>query len=464
MDELKEKVLKFIQENRLISKGETIIVGVSGGVDSVVLLHLLNQISPVVDFKIVVAHFNHCLRGNESDEDERFVSELAARLNLPFKSGSGDVHLLTEKEKCSLEMAARRLRHEFLASVAHEYGSNKIALAHHSDDQVELFFLRLLRGAGPSGLRGMKPISPSPVDREIIIIRPLLRNTRKEIEKFAHENYLDYRIDSTNEGMYFLRNKIRNELIPLLKLEYQCSIEKIVHRVIDILDVDEDFIQQQAEKWMAHRDTPFSNLHPALQRKIIQLQLSAIGVEPEYSLIEKLRNNLNTQISADNGVILSLDNQGIAKVIEQRFEFLPVQQKVLLDAEKGEIVFNGAKIRWEIVPSSFDHINSQNAEMITNIIKNKPPNVEYFDFEKVGSEIVLRHWQEGDRFIPIGMKIEIKLQDLFTNLKVPRSSRHELIVAQTKEGKIFWVEGIRISEDFKLTPATKKILKWELIR
>jgi tRNA(Ile)-lysidine synthase len=464
VDEFSEKILKFIEENRLILRGEPIIVGVSGGVDSVVLLHVLNHISPIIDFKIVVAHFNHCLRGNESDEDERFVGELASKLNLPFRSGSGDVRLLKEKEKYSLEMAARRLRHEFLVSVAREFGSKKIALAHHSDDQVELFFLRLLRGAGPSGLRGMKPMAPSPVDHEITIIRPLLKITRSEIEKYAHENYLDYRIDSTNKDTYFLRNKIRNELIPLLKLEYQCSIENIVHRIIDILDTDEDFIREEAEKWTVQRNPEFTNLHPALQRKIIQMQLSAIGVEPEYSLIENLRNNLNKQVSAENDVMLILNNQGIIEILGHRNEFLPDQQKLSLNSDKGEVAFMDSKIRWEVIPSNFDERDQQVAEKINNIVKSKPSNVEYFDFEKVGNEIVLRHWKEGDRFKPIGMKSEVKLQDLFINLKIPRAYRHESIVAQTKDDKIFWVEGMRISEDFKLTPATKKILRWEIIR
>lgn len=463
MDQFQENILKFINENRLIAKGETIIAGVSGGVDSIVLLHLLHYFQQILDFKVVVAHFNHGLRGNESDEDERFVGELAAKLNLPFKSGAGNVHNLMEKEKYSLEMAARRLRHEFLASVAREYGSRKIALAHHSDDQVELFFLRLLRGAGPSGLRGMKPIAPSPVARDIMIIRPLLKTTKKEIEKYAHENYLDYRTDSSNRSLYFLRNKIRNELIPLLKLEYQTSLEKIILREIDILDSDEDFIQKEAEKWLKIRDPMFKDLHPALQRKIIQLQLSSLNIEPDYFLIEKLRNNLNTQISADNGVILYIDEKGNLKIQEPPIIFSHAEQDILLERANGEIKFDNARICWEIIPlevkKTFAH-----SITIENLLKQKPKNVEYFDYEKVGKEIILRHWQEGDRFTPIGMKSEIKLQDLFTNLKIPRISRHELIIAQTKEGKIFWVEGLRISEEFKLTPTTKKILKWKLIR
>lgn len=437
----------------MVEPGENIVVGVSGGVDSVVLLHILKQISNEIPLNLIVAHFNHCLRGEESDGDEQFVQQLAKKFNLQFKSERGDVRHLVEKEKMSVEMAARRLRHLFLAKTAKESGAKKVALAHHCDDQIELFFLRLLRGCGSAGLSGMRPVSPSPVDSEILLIRPFLKIWKRELLNYAQEKYLDYREDSTNATGEYIRNKIRNELIPLLKLEYQHSLEKIILREMEILDAERDYISTQAQEWLASKSVPFSRLHIAIQRKAIQLQLIKLGIEPEFDLVEKLRLKPDEPVSVSPEDLILIDRNGEVKRINyQKHLFDSKALEVNLQGEQGVIDCDGVEIKWNVFP-----MTSKKEELLSN----KPSNIEYFDFDRVGRNIVLRNWREGDRFKPIGLNNEVKLQDLFVNNKIPRDKRHSIVVAEDKNGRLFWVESLRISEDHKITDRTQFVLKWE---
>jgi len=458
VDEIEKKVLDYIRVNRLVKPGETIVVGVSGGVDSVALVYVLKQISEELKINLVVAHFNHSLRGDESDGDEQFVCELARKMNLPFKCERGDVKCLVEKERMSIEMAARRLRHLFLARTAKEYGAKKIAVAHHSDDQIELFFLRLLRGSSSAGLSCMKPISPSPVDTDVCLIRPFLNLWRREIERYARDKYLNYREDSTNAATEYLRNRIRNELIPLLKMEYQPGIEKIILRQIEILEAESDYILNQAQEWLNTRSISFSDLHEAIQRKCIQIQLINNGIEADFDLVEKLRLKPNKPVTVNSEFEALLDNDGIVRIIplENKDYYRSLhsenRKQFALNSGEGIINFEEMEIKWSVEP-----LQSGKSQLL----EAKPKNVEYFDFDKIGKNITLRHWNEGDRFRPIGFADYVKLQDLFVNNKIPKEKRHSLLVAAAADGEIFWIEGFRISDKYKITDQTKTILKWE---
>ena len=227
---------------RLPERGLKILVAVSGGLDSMALLHALNSLAGVRRWKLAVAHFNHRLRGRASDADEAIVAKTAAAMKLPFYVGAAAVQVVAAKEKVSIEMAARSLRHDFLARTAREHGINSIGLAHHADDQVELFFLRLLRGAGGSGLGGMQWRSPSPSDGRISLVRPLLDVPRGVLEDFVRENRIRYREDATNRVHDFLRNRIRHELLPLLRRNYQPGLSKTILRSMEIAGAESDLI------------------------------------------------------------------------------------------------------------------------------------------------------------------------------------------------------------------------------
>lgn len=462
MSDSLQRIENSIQSRGLILRGEKILVAVSGGVDSMVLLRALKILSTKHKWKIVVAHFNHRLRGRASDADEKLVRRMAAKIQLPVVIESADVKLFTKKSKLSIEMAARKLRHEFFARSARERKIKTIALAHHVDDQVELFFLRLLRGAGSEGLSGMKWKSPSPADKTISLIRPLLDFSKTGLSEFASENKIQFRDDATNFENDFLRNRIRNELLPLLRKNYQPSLNKTILRVMEILGAESEFVSQSSAGFQPvdarRRDacTTLQKLPTAIQRRVLQMQLAQNGITADFDLIESLRQSANQFISVGANVSVARNEFGQIQLREEsKSKFRPDELLVNLTGQAGEAIFARRKFNWQFLgaPASRRHT---------------PPgrrhSQEFFDADKIGGKIILRHWCAGDRFQPIGMKSSKKLQDLFVNTKVPRERRRELILAEAENGEIFWVEGLRISENFKIMPETKRRLRWTLRR
>ena len=461
MADLLQRIESQIEDRRLLERGQKILAAVSGGLDSMVLLHALEKLSARHRWKITVAHFNHQLRGRASDTDERLVRLTAAKMKLPVVVERADVKRFAKESKLSIEMAARKLRHEFFARVARAQKIKTAAIAHHADDQVELFFLRLLRGAGGEGLAGMKRRSPSPADKTISIVRPLLDFSKAELLEFARENKIRLRHDATNFSSDFLRNRIRNELLPLLRKDYQPGLNRTVLRLMEIIGAESDFVGKAAEK-IGRADLPVSqaaqqrgptksdlkNLPIAIQRRILQSQLSERGVAVDFDLIEQLRESADKSVSVSSSVSVSRNTFGGLKLRErQPVEFNANELEVDLSGRAGEVNIGGVKFRWSFGSGSRGRSPCQIGR-------------EFFDADKVGGKILLRHWRAGDRFQPIGLKPATKLQDLFTNAKIPRERRCDLIVAEASGGEIFWVEGLRISENFKITPQTKKQLVW----
>jgi tRNA(Ile)-lysidine synthase len=432
--------------------GEKILVAVSGGVDSMVLLHLIHLFSAAQRWKLMVAHFNHCLRGKVSDADAVFVGKAAASRKLPFVSKSADVKKFATDSGLSIEMAARKLRHEFLAETARAHNIKHVALAHHADDQVELFFLRLLRGAGGSGIAGMKLQSPSPADKKLTLIRPLLDCSKAELEVFARSNKIRYRQDSTNFSTDYLRNQIRHELLPLLRKKYQPALNKTILRTMEIVGAESEVVSKMAQPWLRHGRNSFEKLSIAVQREILKQRLIRGGITADFDLIEFLRLSPGKAISIVANVSVSRDQQGRVAVREHPVAKFNEHKLTVELGKAGETVFDGVSLKWKV-----------NADQRSKGVFTPPKaqtGMENFDAGKLPGEIVLRHWRAGDRFQPLGLKSAIKIQDLFTNQKIPREQRHKLIVAETGS-EIFWVEGLRISEKFKLTPQTTQRLTWQ---
>jgi len=429
-------------------------VAVSGGLDSMVLLHLLHRLSQKYRWRLTVVHFNHQLRGRASGADERLVRRTAKQLGLPCVVGRQDVRGLARQQKLSLEMAARQLRHEFLARTARERGIRTVALAHHADDQVELFFLRLLRGAGAEGLSGMKWRSPSPNEQGITLVRPLLRQPKAALAAFAHKAGIRFREDASNASLDIQRNRIRHELIPLLTARYQPALADVLLRQIEVLGAESDLMNRLVESWL-QKELPvaFAKLPAALQRRILHQQIYCLGFAADYVLVEQLREAPDRLIAVGSGTVLARDMDG--RVRPERVEATPFQKgkaQVELEGPEGEIEFGSLRIRW------------QRFKPVSRSRPKRRPRCEWFTAGKVGSPIWLRHWQPGDCFQPIGMKGTVKLQDWFTNLKIPRAERRRRVVATTAQGEIWWVEGVRISERFKLAADTSPRLQWRWCR
>ncbi|MHB8522305.1 MAG: tRNA lysidine(34) synthetase TilS [Limisphaerales bacterium] len=450
------QVGEWIRRKTLLRRGQSVLVAVSGGVDSMALLHILHQLSRVGQWRLVVAHFNHQLRGRASDADERLVVQTAQRLGWRCVVDRADVRRHARREGVSLEMAARRLRHDFLARAARRLKIDTIATAHHADDQVELFFLRLLRGTTGAGLAGMKWESPSPGNPAVRLVRPLLNRRKAALRAFAQAEGITFREDATNQQTDALRNRVRNELLPLLTARYQPALAKSVLRLMDVGGEESDQVGRLACRWLARkRRSGFDRLSIAVQRQCVQRQLIGLGTGPEFDLVERLRERPNEPVSVGAERAVFRDAAGtIHRVPPTRTRFRSGQQRIAVSDDRGDATFDGLRIRWRIgrAPGSL----SRSRRAITGC--------ERFDADKIGGRVLLRHWRRGDRFQPIGLPTPAKLQDLFTNQKIPRHRRHELVVAVAGNGELFWVEGLRISERFKLDRRTRRCLAWRWVR
>jgi tRNA(Ile)-lysidine synthase len=465
-------------------------------VDSLVLLHLLHELARKHRWQLTAAHFNHRLRGRSSDADERLVRRTAERLKVPVLTEGADVRAFARRENLSLEMAARELRHDFLARTAVQGRIPSVALAHHADDQLELFFLRLLRGSGGEGLAGMKWRNPSPSDPSIELVHPLLDQPKAVLLEYAADQEIRYREDASNAALDFQRNRIRHELLPLLRRGYQPALDKTISRAMDIIGAEAEFAVEAARAWLGREGSPkaesrrprgkrarlaFEELPLALQRRCVQLQLLNQGIVPDFDLVEQLRTAANrpvtvSQVGARGGAkhenrrveqkrhdlgtgvtptpLCAVRNRaGVVRLHAAKAEeFKSDAMDVELKSRAGEVEFDGARMSWRIE--------------VSKTVGRPEAGVgqEYFDADRVGSLIRLRHWQPGDRFQPIGMSCPVRLQDFFTNQKVPRDRRRRLIVAATAKGEAFWVEGMRIADRFKLTKATIRRLRWHCQR
>ena len=472
--DLLRQVDRNVRAHQLLAEGESVLVAVSGGLDSMVLLGVLHRLAPKHGWKLGVAHFNHQLRGADSRADEQTVRQTADRLGLPFAVGRSRVAAHAKGQGISLEMAARDLRHRFLARAARRLGSRTVALAHHADDQVELFFLRLLRGSGGEGLAGMKWSGPSPASKQTRLIRPLLDLPKSALLAFAAQHKIRFRDDTTNASLDIRRNRIRHELLPLLEREYQPALRQTIPRVMDIVGEEAACATRLAEAWnrefqpgepsdagargAGSGPVPFDQLPVAVQRKAIQLQLRQLGIVADFHTVETLRNTPARACAATpdrapaggepTSAWVLRDVAGRVGLEEAaRTAFTDGERPLCLGPGSGKARFAGVEVSWAVVR------NRQGVVL-------GGAGQEFFDADRVGEQVILRHWRPGDRFQPIGMAASVKLQDLFVNQRVPRAWRHQALLAATGSGDIFWVEGLRLAEGFKLTPQTKRCLRW----
>ncbi len=419
---------------KLLSPGERLLVGVSGGADSVALLDVLVAGS----WRPHVCHLNHQLRGADSDADAEFVRQLAARYELPST--------IESRKIAAEEDAARRARHEFFGSVAARTGINKLALAHTADDQVETFLLRLLRGAGVPGLVG---IWPERRIGELRVIRPLLKVTRAEVLEYLRERKLTWREDASNADTRFTRNRVRHELLPLLEREFNPGIRDVLSRTAEILR-DEDFylLHHVARTFfMASCQGDAVNLkalasYPvAIQRRVLRLWLGAedeLGPRFSFEQIEAVRQlALSESPSAEVALPEGL-------VVYREYDVLRKASRKDLEPIRG---------RWPFNMSGETVIRELGGRFIVG------EEGEQFDADALGTGLFVRTWENGDRFQPLGMEHEKKLQDFFVDEKVPRNQRGRTPLLCAADGRIAWVVGHRIAEPFKVTGLTRRTVR-----
>lgn len=408
------------------------------------LLFALNQVAVKNQWQLTAAHFNHQLRGRASNADQQLVESFAKQHKINHISGTWNKDPKSIKEH-GLEMAAREARCEFLEMEAQFRKCKYVATAHHADDQAETFLWRLMRGAGGRGLGGMHPITNYNNNPEIILARPLLKFDKQNLCQVAEDHGIPFREDESNKDLKHLRNKIRKRLLPYLKRHFHSEIKIPILQSQGLIFDESDFASQTALAWIdSEKRAPFSGLHVAVQRWVIWHQLIDLGIAPKYLMIEHLRESTERPFSIDRDRRLHRTADGIVHV----------SRIAKLDHCRSEIVIN-PKSHWEEYRFASICIQCR--------ISKKPSSKfvgEIFDADRISEEITLRHWQPGDRFQPIGTEQHSKLQDLFTNAKVSAAEKRKRVIACNVDCIPFWVQGLRIGDLAKITPNTKRFMKW----
>lgn len=474
-----EKVRQFILDQRLLDRGERVLVGVSGGPDSVALLDALVALQPEFDWTLHVVHFNHQLRGEASDEDEAFVCHLAEAFDLPVSVGSDDVRAWAEDHRLSIEDAARRLRHAFFQDVADETGMKKLALGHNADDQVETLLQRLLRGAGTRGLSAMRPSNHL---GNLTMVRPLLDVWKTEILEDARKRGLKFREDASNLDTQFQRNKIRHQLLPLLARDYNPSLKTVLHQTAAILAAEDEWMEAEAARLLSQcRPEPHTVLlaplrraHRAVQRRAIYQWLLEHGspekpVGVDFRTVEVLCRMAATgnpgqlQLTAGLNVARLEDRLELVTVSAAADATLPADfaQRIQIPgvtrlAPLGLVVEAAIATGDEVPPPGR---RAAGHDLPAFGSKFPIEFEEWLDADAVGGTMTVRLWQPGDRFQPIGMRASKKLQDIFVDEKVPPAQRRRTPLFVAEDGGICWVFAYRIGERFKLTAATQRGLK-----
>ncbi len=461
-----DEILHFILQQKMFAAGDRVVVAVSGGPDSVALLDVLFQLKERLGIELHVAHLNHRLRGAQSEADAEFVRQLASRLGIAVTVEQRDVPEFIRKQRLSLEEGAREIRYQFLQEVAQRIGATKIATAHNLDDQAETVLFRLLRGAGRRGLSGIPPV------RDRHFVRPLLGTSRKQIEEYLAQRGLSFRCDSSNADLSYTRNKIRHQLLPLLRKNYNPDIVTTLARTAEILRDEDDFLEEQTAQsfsLIVKEKTKrkiildinrFLDYHICLRRRVLRNILKELlGREdyPEFSQVEELIQLAGSesgwiQIAPE----LRAQRSGNLLIIKKG-RVPPFQKKVGIPAEV-KIPELGAQISTQVLTAEQFGEKPWSRKIIIQRGWQVGSQTAFFDLDSICGGLQLRSRRPGDSFQPLGLNGHKKVKDLLTDRKVPRILRDEIPIL-TDQNKIVWVVGIEVNALCKLTPRTQRILK-----
>lgn len=431
-------VSSYISHHQLLTYRQPILVAVSGGADSVVLLHLLNALG----YRCTAAHCNFQLRGEESYRDEQFVRNLCRKWNIPLFVRHFHTQQISQQQGISIEMAARKLRYEWFDELAKQLNINRIAVGHHRDDSVETILLNILRGTGLRGLTGIAPLRNN-------IVRPLLCLTRQQVTEYAMAHNIDFVEDSSNGEDVFLRNKIRLHLLPLMqeispsaseslcKMSQQLSsaytlYQKYIHQIINHISEENRIYIHRLEQYPESETILFEMLHPlgfnSHQIKQIYESRNAhsgkVFLSPTHRLMKDRNCFLLSPVQANDVQEFTIENL-------DNLSHLPL------------------KIKADILPAQ--SINLQ-----------KDPKILFADADKVQFPLTLRRWKQGDRFIPFGMKGQKKVSDFFSDNKFSLADKEDTWLLLSADGKIIWIVGHRSDNRFRISESTLHVLQMQV--
>lgn len=450
-----------IKNYNMIKMNDGIVIGVSGGPDSMCLLHILIRLKEKYNLSIFATHLNHQFRGKEADKDAAYVEDICRKWGIPVYVKKIDVAAYAKKVGVSDEEAGRIIRYNHYEEILNVEKANKIAVAHNLNDHIETIFINMIRGSGIEGLKGIEAVRDN-------IIRPIIAVERKDIEKYCIDNEIDYRVDKTNLEPIYGRNKIRIELIPYIEENLNPNIIATLNRLSNIASIENDYIDIQTKKAFAKMAICFKNsvkysiirlndLHPAIIRRVIRMGLEKLlgslkGIEykhiEEIISLTKLKTGATVMLPGNITAYISYENLIIKNNIDKEPESFcyKLQQDKDNTIEPLNIIVSISRLKISEIGSL-----------------NKNPNEIYIDRDRIIGDLVIRNRVPGDTFSPIGLKGKKKLKDFFIDEKIPKEERGNiLILADNVE--IIWVVDRRISEKYKITDNTKDVIGIKVLR
>lgn len=450
MKTTEQKVLRFIKENELLSSGDKVLIALSGGPDSVFLLHFLNKYKKKFKIELGAAHINHLLRGNDSERDELFCKTICEELSIPFHLLRKDIKAYSKKNKISLEVAGRKIRYDFFEKIAKANKYNKITTAHNADDNAETVLLNLIKGTGIKGLAGI------PVKRSNIV-RPILSLTKKEILEYLDENQFEYRIDESNLSNDFERNFLRNEIIPLIQKKLNPSFANSA--------LNTSLNLQRLNLGLAEIANELKSAVKAIHSESVSIPIEFIKKDNafiiSYIIKEIIDENFSVKLeSNDLKKIFLVAKKQSGKSEELTEKLIALKERngitvkkkssVKYPNEKKISIGNEVKIDGKIC--SISEVKREEVK----IVKSK--NIEFISADGLSSTFIVRIWKEGDKFFPIGMRGSKKISDYLNDIKINSFEKKRQLVLENK-GDIVWVVSKRLDDRFKITSDTKKVLK-----
>ncbi len=432
------RLQSFIKQHALFLKEESVLLAVSAGRDSVLMARLFKA----AGFRFGIAHCNFNLRGEESELDERFTEELADELDVPFYTHRFDTMEYASANHISVQMAARDLRYEWLENIR-EFDFQYIAVAHHQNDAIETMLLNLTRGTGISGLHGILP-------KKGKLIRPLLFLSRDEIDELVQKEAYAYREDSSNLSVKYSRNKLRLEVIPVLK-ELNPALEQTFEanrkRFAELEILLDLRVQEIRERLFIQLADDEFEISIAELKKLNPLSTLLYSLFHPYGFRETVLNDLAHAWDGKPGKVfhsagyqLLLDRGRIilSRINEDKTE------DVLLESTTSNCIWNKQKFECKIAPFNEFELN-------------KNENIAQLDYDLLSFPLKLRTWKNGDYFQPLGLKQKKKLSDFFVDRKISLNHKKDIGVLENSNGDILWLAGLRVDERYKVSPNTKKV-------
>ena len=461
IEEMAVQVGQVLEMGAGLKAGERVVVAVSGGLDSMVLLDILDNLRGSLEMELHVAHLDHQLRP-QSGSDRDFVAAAAGERGLPCTCESRDVSRFARRRRLSLEAAGRRLRYQFLDRVAVESGSTRIALGHHAGDQAETVLLRLLRGSGTRGLGAMDFV------RDERYLRPLLSFERAAIESYARARHISFREDASNRDLRFARNRVRHQLLPYLRRHFNPNLVATLGRTARIVREEDRCLaegatvalsavvcERSARKIVLDRER-FLNYHIAIQRRVLRKLFQGLSKREgpfDFARVETVLDQVRRRNCRLRQISPELWSQHSGeRFILSRGAPSPVQITIHVPSDT-RIRSHGFSLNTRILPVS----------CFPSLKPGLGPLRAAFDADLAGTQLLLRSPRRGDRFQPLGMKGHKKVSDFLIDLKWPRILRDEVLVL-TRSEDILWVVGLRSSQCFRVRPTTREVLLVELDR